>query len=84
MFDVLSQETALYRGTGVVLLDLVPDTGIRYCLFKNQMKVERIRELCESADDLSGNRASIPSTHLGESHAIEQQGGGRRCVPTVR
>jgi hypothetical protein len=72
MFDALCQETAPYRGTGVVLLNLVPDTGIQNCLFENQLKAERIRELYESADDLSGNTASIPSTHVGGSHAIEQ------------
>jgi hypothetical protein len=84
MFDALYQKTALYRGTGVVLFHLAPDTGIQYCLFENQLKAERIRELYESADDLNGNRASIPSTYLGGLHAIEQQGGSRRHVLTVR
>jgi hypothetical protein len=72
-------QTSEYSDKNAIMAD-----SIRYCLFENQLKVERIRELYESADDLSGNRASIPSTHLGGSHAIEQQGRGRRCVPTVR
>jgi hypothetical protein len=53
-------QTSEYSDKNAIMAD-----SIRYCLFENQLKGERIRELYESADDLSGNRESIPSTHLG-------------------
>ena len=73
----------LYRATGVVLMDLVQDTRIQYSLFEDPLKAEKIRELYEAVDALSG-RYGKHTLHLGASHLIEVQGKGRRGAPTVR
>ena len=73
----------LYRATGVVLMDLVQDTQIQYSLFEDPLKAEKIRELYEAVDALSGKYGKH-TLHLGASHPIEVRGKGRRGAPTVR
>jgi DNA polymerase-4/DNA polymerase V len=64
-------------------MDLVQDTQIQYSLFEDPLKAEKIRELYEAVDTLSGKYGKH-TLHLGASHAIEVQGKGRRGAPTVR
>lgn len=73
----------LYRATGIILLDLVPDTPVQYSLFEDPVKAEKIRQLYEAADALGGKYGKH-TLHLGGSHPIEVFGKGRRGVPTVR
>ena len=83
LFNDMYRRHDLYRATGVVLLDLVRDMQIQYSLFEDPLKAERIRELYEAVDSLSGKYGKH-TLHLGGSHPIEVQGRGRRGAPTVR
>jgi DNA polymerase-4/DNA polymerase V len=83
LFNEIFRRHNLYRATGVVLLDLVRDMQIQYSLFEDPLKAERIRELYEAVDALSGKYGKH-TLHLGGSHPIEVQGRGRRGSPTVR
>ena len=79
----MSETLFIYRATGVVLIDLVPDTRIQYSLFEDPLKAEKIRELYEAVDAISG-KYDKHTLHLGGSHFIEIRGKGRRGAPTVR
>ncbi len=83
LFDRLYEEKESYRSTGIVLVDLAPDTPVQYSLFEDPLKAEKIRQLYEAADLLSGKYGKH-TLHLGGSHPIEVFGKGRRGVPTVR
>jgi len=83
LFEELYEEGQLYRATGIVLLDLAPDTPVQYSLFENPLKAEKIRRIYEAADILSGKYGKH-TLHLGGSHLMEEQGRGRRGAPTVR
>jgi nucleotidyltransferase/DNA polymerase involved in DNA repair len=83
LFDGLFYRGRLYRATGVVLLDLVPDEPLQYSLFDDPLKAERIRDLYGAIDTLA-SRYGKHTLHLGASHPIEVQGKGRRGAPTVR
>jgi len=83
LFEMLYREKELYRATGVVLLELTQDTNIQYSLFESPMKAEKIRELYEAVDSLSG-RYGKHTLHLGASHPLEQLGKGKRGASTVR
>jgi len=83
LFDQLYEEKEIYRSTGIVLIDLVPDTPVQYSLFEDPLKAEKIRQLYEAADILSGKYGKH-TLHLGSSHHIEVFGKGRRGAPTVR
>jgi len=83
LFDQLYDGKELYRATGIILLDLVPDTPVQYSLFEDPVKAEKIRHLYEAADTLGGKYGKH-TLHLGGSHPIEVFGKGRRGTPTVR
>jgi DNA polymerase-4/DNA polymerase V len=83
LFDQLYDGKEIYRATGIILLDLVPDTPVQYSLFEDPVKAEKIRQLYEAADTLGGKYGKH-TLHLGGSHPIEVFGKGRRGVPTVR
>lgn len=83
LFEHLYDGRELYRATGIILSDLVPDTHIQYSLFEDPVRAEKVRDLYEAADVLSG-RYGKHTLHLGGSHLIEEKGKGRRGVPTVR
>jgi len=82
-FGGLWERHVLYRATGIVLLDLVPDGRIQYSLFEDPLRAERIERLYEAADQM-GAKYGKHALHLGGSHLIEERGKGRRGVPTVR
>ncbi len=83
LFDQLYDGKEIYRATGIILIDLVPDTPVQYSLFEDPVKAEKIRQLYEAADTLGGKYGKH-TLHLGGSHPIEVFGKGRRGVPTVR
>jgi len=83
LFDALYRPEELYRATGVILLELAHDTNIQYSLFESPMRVEKIRDLYEAMDGLSGKYGKH-ALHLGASHPLEQAGRGKRGAPTVR
>ncbi len=83
LFHQIYRERERYRATGIILLDLVPDTTVQYSLFENPLKAEKIRDLYEAADSLSGKYGKH-TMHLGGSHLIEERGKGARGEPTVR
>jgi len=83
LFDQLYEEKEIYRSTGIVLVDFVPDTPVQYSLFEDPLKAEKIRQLYEAADIVSGKYGKH-SLHLGGSHPIEVFGKGRRGAQTVR
>ena len=60
----------IYRATGIVLMDLVQDTRIQYSLFEDPLRAEKIRELYEAVDALSGKYGKH-TLHLGASHPLE-------------
>ncbi|MEI6611084.1 MAG: DNA polymerase IV [Deltaproteobacteria bacterium] len=73
----------IYRATGVVLLNMEPDTNIQYSLFDNPLQAEKIRGLYNVADEL-GQKYGKHTLHLGSSHLIDKLGRGRRGSPTSR
>lgn len=83
LFDACFQPQEIYRATGVILLDLKPDTGTQYSLFDDPVQAEKIKELYAVADEL-GKKFGKHTLHLGASHLIEKMGKGRRGTPTVR
>jgi nucleotidyltransferase/DNA polymerase involved in DNA repair len=83
MFDSLYRKEDLYRATGVVLIDLTPHANIQYSLFEDAVRAEKIGELYQAVDELSGKYGKH-TLHLGASHPIEQFGKGKRGTPTVR
>ena len=83
LFDKLYDGKEVYRATGIILLDLVPDTPVQYSLFEDPVKAEKIRQLYEAADTLGGKYGKH-TLHLGGSHPIEVFGKGRRGAHTVR
>ena len=83
LFDSCYCPKDIYRATGVVLLDLEPDTNIQYSLFDNPLQAEKIRSLYDVADEL-GLKFGKHTLHLGSSHQIDKLGKGRRGTPTVR
>lgn len=83
LFDALYSPKVLYRATGVILLEMAHDTNIQYSLFESPMRVEKIRDLYEAMDGLSGKYGKH-ALHLGASHPLEQLGKGKRGSPTVR
>ncbi|MHB9097348.1 MAG: DNA polymerase Y family protein [Syntrophales bacterium] len=83
LFNEMYRRHETYRATGVVLLDLVQDTQVQYSFFEDPLRAEKVRELYEAVDALSGKYGKH-TLHLGGSHFIEVLGQGRRGVPTVR
>ncbi|MBU4074776.1 MAG: DNA polymerase IV [Proteobacteria bacterium] len=83
LFNEMYRRYEIYRATGVVLLDLVQDTRIQYSLFEDPLKAEKIRELYEAVDSLSGKYGKH-TLHLGGSHPLDVFGRGRRGALTVR
>jgi DNA polymerase-4/DNA polymerase V len=83
LFDSCYCPKDIYRATGVVLLNLEPDTNIQYTLFDNPLQAEKIRELYNAADEL-GQKYGKHTLHLGSSHPIDKRGKGRRGSPTSR
>jgi DNA polymerase-4/DNA polymerase V len=83
LFDVCYRPQNIYRATGVILLNLAPDTNTQYTLFDDPPQAEKIKELYNVADEL-GKKFGKHTLYLGSSHPIEQLGKGRRGSPTVR
>ena len=83
LFDSCYNPKDIYRATGVVLLNLEPDTNIQYTLFDNPLQAEKIRGLYNVADEL-GRKFGKHTLHLGSSHLIDKLGKGRRGTSTSR
>jgi nucleotidyltransferase/DNA polymerase involved in DNA repair len=83
LFESCYRPQELYRATGVILLDLVPEGNIQYSLFDNPVQAQKIKELYNVADEL-GQKFGKHKLHLGSTHLIEKLGKGRRGSPTVR
>lgn len=82
-FDGIWERHALYRATGIVLLDLLPEGRVQYSLFEDTLRAERVERLYEAADAM-GAKYGKHALHLGGSHILEERGKGKRGVPTVR
>jgi DNA polymerase IV len=82
-FDGLYRANDIYRATGIILLDLSPDTRIQYSLFEDPVKAEKIQDIYKAVDDLN-MKYGKHTLHLGGSHAIEALGRGKRGEATVR
>lgn len=83
LFDSVYEQNAVYRTTGVILLDLMEDRYIQYSLFESPVKIEKIEKIYEASDFL-GKKYGKHTLHLGASHPIDQFGKGRRGEPTAR
>ena len=83
LFDSCYRSEDIYRATGVVLLDLEPDTNTQYTLFDDPLQAEKIKAIYNVADEL-GQKFGKHTLHLGCSHLIEKMGKGRRGTSTVR
>jgi nucleotidyltransferase/DNA polymerase involved in DNA repair len=83
LFDALYREKEIYRATGVILLDLIPDTNVQYSLFEDAVKADQVREIYNAVDEIY-EKYGKHTLHLGGSHLIEQIGKGKRGKPTVR
>lgn len=82
-FQDLFKENELYRSTGIILLDLTPDTQTQYSLFEDPIKAEKVKTLYAVIDEIS-KRYGKHTLHLGASHVIETEGSGKRGAPTAR
>lgn len=82
-FNSLFRKNEFYRATGIILRELVPDTNQQYSLFEDPVRAEKVKNLYEAIDEISG-RYGKHTLHLGGSHAIETRGQGKRGAPTVR
>ncbi len=83
LFDGIYERGVLYRATGIMLFDLAPDRLVQYSLFEDALRADKVRELYEAADSLSGVYGKH-TLHLGASHPLEVRGKGRRGAPTAR
>ena len=83
LFNACFRPEEIYRATGVILLDLQPDTNTQYTLFDDPPQAEKIKELYDVADEL-GKKFGKHTLYLGSSHPIEKLGKGRRGTPTAR
>jgi len=83
LFNACFRSNETYRATGVILLDLQPDTTTQYSLFDDPPQAEKIKELYAAADEL-GKKFGKHTLYLGASHPIEKMGKGRRGAPTTR
>ncbi|MEQ8253562.1 MAG: DNA polymerase IV, partial [Smithellaceae bacterium] len=83
LFNACFRSNETYRATGVILLDLQPDTATQYSLFDDPPQAEKIKELYAAADEL-GKKFGKHTLYLGASHPIEKMGKGRRGAPTTR
>lgn len=83
LFDGLYHGHALYRSTGVVLLNLIEDNNIQYSLFESPLRTGKIERLYEATDVLA-KKYGKHTLHLGGSHLIEDVGKGKRGTPTAR
>ena len=83
LFDSCYNPKDIYRATGVILLNLEPDTNIQYTLFDKPLQAEKIRDLYNVTDEL-GRKFGKHTLHLGSSHLIDKLGKGRRGTSTSR
>lgn len=83
LFAQCYSASALYRATGVVLLDLESDTSTQYSLFDDAVQAGKIKDLYNAVDDLE-KKFGKHTLHLGSTHLLEELGKGRRGDPTVR
>ena len=83
LFDSIYDGKDIYRSTGTVLLDLVPDSNIQYSLFEEPVLADNIRKLYAATDIING-KFGKHTLHLGGAHLIDQVGKGRRGEPTAR
>jgi DNA polymerase-4/DNA polymerase V len=82
-FDDLYRKDILYRATGVILTEMCSDLPVRYSLFDDAVRVDKVRTLYEAMDEIS-RRFGKHALHLGGSHVIEVLGKGKRGESTVR
>lgn len=83
LFDSIYEAQDIYRSTGAVLLELVPDRNIQYSLFEEPIRAENVRKLY-AATDIVNRKYGKHTLHLGGAHLIDQFGKGRRGEPTER
>ena len=83
LFDELYRREDLYRATGVILVDLMPDRNVQYSLFESPMRADKVRDLYEAVDEMR-EKFGKHCLHLGAAHPIDKFGKGRRGTPTVR
>jgi DNA polymerase-4/DNA polymerase V len=82
-FDDLYRKGILYRATGVILMEMWPDSPVQYSLFDDAIRVDKICTLYEAIDEIS-SRFGKHTLHLGGSHLIEILGKGKRGEATAR
>ena len=83
LFDEIYRPKERYRATGIVLMELSPDTHIQRDLFEDVLKAERVQDIYRVMDEVSAKYGKH-SLHLGASHFVEVLGRGKRGEPTVR
>jgi len=83
LFDELFRREDLYRATGVILADLMPDRNVQYTLFESPLRADKVRDLYAAVDEMR-EKFGKHCLHLGAAHPIDKLGKGRRGTPTVR
>jgi len=83
MFDDLFQKKELYRATGIILLDLRPDTPLQLSLFEDPLRADKVNKAYGAVDELN-QKYGKHVIHLGASHFIESRGKGKRGEKTAR
>jgi len=83
MFADLFQRNELYRATGIILLDLQPDSPRQMSLFESPLTAEKICRSYLAVDEIN-SKYGKHTVHLGASHLINVMGQGKRGDMTVR
>ncbi len=83
LFDSIYEPGVWYRATGVILLELISDAGVQYCLFEDPLRLDKIERIYVAADTLA-RKYGKHTVHLGGSHLVDQYGTGTRGEPTAR
>ncbi|MDQ5985103.1 MAG: Protein UmuC [Syntrophus sp. SKADARSKE-3] len=83
IFADIFKEKELYRATGIILLDLRPDTPLQLSLFEDPLRADKIVKAYGAIDEIN-QKYGKHAVHLGASHPIEVLGKGKRGEATVR
>ena len=67
LFSQVFKPNLLYRSTGVILTDLIPETSLQQSLFEPPLRIEKIQRVFD-AIDLLAKRMGKHTVHLAGSH----------------
>ncbi len=80
IFCRIFEEHCVYRATGVIFSDIVPEGGDSNDLFEDPIKIERIRQVSTAIDEINSVYGKH-TLHVASSHIINNKGShSRNCI----